>query len=121
MIKLEIQQAQSTLLDTQKQIVQLSVKSATSGTLSIPKAVDMPGRFYHKGDVLAYVVDLSQVTVKAIIPQTKFDSLNLANREWQGKITSQPRLTFNVLAGREVPRASYQLPSAKLGSAGEAK
>lgn len=118
MIKLETQQAQSTLLDIQKQIAQLSVKSAVSGTLSIPKSLDMPGRFYHKGDLLAYVVDLSQVTVKAIIPQNKFDKLNLANREWQGKITSQPKQTFDVLAGREVPRASYQLPSDKLGSAG---
>jgi putative peptide zinc metalloprotease protein len=117
-VKLEIQQAENSLLDIQKQIAQLSVKSATSGIMSIPKALDMPGRYYHKGDVLAYVVDLSTVTVKAIIPQSKFDRLNLADKQWQGKIASQPEKTFKVVAGREVPRASYKLPSAKLGSAG---
>tara|TARA_R110001583_G_scaffold7720_2_gene37831 strand:- start:4854 stop:6989 length:2136 start_codon:yes stop_codon:yes gene_type:complete len=118
MIKLETLHAQTTLQDIQKQIAQLSVKSSVSGIISIPKALDMPGRFYHKGDVLAYVVDLSEVTVKAIIPQNKFDRLNLASREWQGKTISQPAQTFNMMAGREVPRASYKLPSAKLGTAG---
>jgi putative peptide zinc metalloprotease protein len=117
-IKLDIQHAQATLIDTQAKISKLSIKSEVSGVMSIPKALDMPGRFYRKGDVLAYVIDLSEVIVKAIIPQNKYDQLNTGGRNWQVKLNSQPEHTFKAAAGQEVPRASYQLPSAKLGSAG---
>lgn len=117
-IKLDIQHAQATLADVQAQIANLSVKSVVAGVMLVPKALDMPGRFYHKGHVLAHVIDLSEVTVKSIIPQHKFEQLNVAGRDWQVKLNSQPAHSFKATAGREVPRASFKLPSAKLGSAG---
>lgn len=116
-IKLDIQDTQAKLVDIQTKLAELSIKSAVSGVMSIPKALDMPGRFYRKGDVLAYIVDLTDVSVKTIIPQNKFEHLNTEGNGWKVKLNSQPEQTFVAKSGRKVPRASYQLPSAKLGSA----
>lgn len=116
-IKLDIEHAQATLADVQTQIDALSVKSPSAGVMSIPTALDMPGRFYRKGQILAYVIDLSKVSIKAIIPQDKFEKLNIGGTNWQVKLNSQPMHTFNARIGQELPQASYKLPSAKLGSA----
>jgi len=117
-IKLDIQHAQATLADIQVEIDSLAVKSELTGMISIPKALDMPGRFYRKGDILGYVIDLNKVSVKAIIPQNKFEQLKMKQLNWQVKLNSQPLPTFDATTGQEIPQASFQLPSAKLGTAG---
>ncbi|WP_028868489.1 efflux RND transporter periplasmic adaptor subunit [Psychromonas arctica] len=117
-LKLEIQHAQATLADIQVGIDSLAVKSKLAGVISIPKALDMPGRFYRKGDILGYVIDLNKVSIKAIIPQNKFEQLKMKQINWQVKLNSQPMSTFNATTGQEIPQASFQLPSAKLGTAG---
>ena len=116
-IKLDIEQAQNTLADVQAQIAQLSVKSDLDGIMSVSNALDMPGRFYRKGYILAHVIDLSAVTVKAIIPQNKFEQLNLDGIRWEIKVNHQPADTVKGTLVRGVPRATFKLPSDKLGSA----
>lgn len=115
--KVEIHQAEKNLADIQQQAANLLIDSPVSGTFSVKNTRDMPGRYYRKGEVLAYVIDLSGITVNAVMPQQKFKQLNLNAGEWRAKLYSQPDLTFQVFTGREVPRASFKLPSEKLGSA----
>ncbi|MFT7371946.1 MAG: putative peptide zinc metalloprotease protein [Oleiphilaceae bacterium] len=116
-IKIEIQQTQEALANVEQKLAKLKVNSLVEGVFSGVNTLDMPGRFYRKGEVLGYVITLSNISVNAIIPQNKLNQLN--NRDasdWQVKLNSQPASTFMATIGREVPRASYQLPSAKLGS-----
>ncbi|MDH5253210.1 MAG: hypothetical protein OEW25_07785, partial [Nitrospira sp.] len=51
----------------------LVIRSKTSGTLVLPQADDLPGRFIRRGELLAHVVDLETITVRTIVDQTDID------------------------------------------------
>ena len=45
----------------------LVVRAGTNGVFIAPQAENMPGRFYHKGDLLGYVVEKEQPLVRVVV------------------------------------------------------
>ncbi len=127
-LKEEILQAQAALDNTNEKIAKLALVSPATGSFSIQSAQDMPGRFYRKGDVLAYVVNLSEIKINAVIPQDKLNDLDLSSasdkqndlaagkQKVEVKLKSDPAQTLDASMGRSVPQASFQLPLAELGT-----
>ena len=115
-LKEEILQAQAALNNANEHIDNLALASATAGSLSIQNADDMLGRFYRKGDVLAYVVNFSDMKINAVIPQDKLNELAADSRKIEVKLKSDLAQTLAAFMGRSVPQASFQLPLAELGS-----
>ena len=93
---------------------QLQVRSPASGRFVVPRADDLPGRMLKQGELLAYIVDGSAMTVRTVVPQVDVElvlsrlhavSIRLAGQLWH---------RYPVRVIRAVPSASDELPSIAL-------
>jgi len=117
-LKEELAEVQDELAEARVRFERLVVYSPADGTLRVPRPEDLPGRFVHKGDLLGYVADLSEVTARVVVPQTAADLVRRRTEAVEVRLANQPGLTLEGRIRREVPSASDQLPSRVLGSQG---
>jgi putative peptide zinc metalloprotease protein len=97
---------------------EFTARSGTAGTLLIPREQDLPGRFVHKGDLLAHVVDVDTLTVRAVVSQ---DDVHLVRDLTTGvvvRLSEAIEETRPAEIRRIVPAASDRLPSPALGRSG---
>jgi len=97
---------------------QLTVRSRRGGTFVSPVAVDLPGRFVHQGELLAHVVDLDTITVRAVVGQGEIDLVRHDVDHVEVRLAEGLPTAIGAVLHRIVPAASTQLPSAALGSEG---
>jgi putative peptide zinc metalloprotease protein len=118
MLEEEKRYIEEKLARAREQVQDLVMTAKVDGTLVLPRAEDLPGRFVHRGDVLAHVVDLKTLTVRAIVDQTDIDLIRHSTKTVQVRLAE--RLASPIEAGitRLVPAASDELPSPALGSEG---
>ena len=118
MLEEEKRYVEEKLARTREQVEDLVMTAKVDGTLVLPRAEDLPGRFVHRGDVLAHVVDLNTLTVRTVVDQTDIDVIRNSTKAVQVRLAE--RLASPIDAGitRVVPAASEELPSPALGSDG---
>lgn len=118
MLEEEKRYIEEKLVRTREQVQDLVITAKVDGTLVLPRAEDLPGRFVHRGDMLAHVVDLNTLTVRTIVDQTDIDLIRHSTKTVQ--VLLAERLARPIEAGvkRLVPAASDELPSPALGSEG---
>ena len=58
-----------------QRIAALSLRSPVSGTLGLPAAHDLPGRFFNRGSVIANVISPDHMTVRMVLAQQDIDLL----------------------------------------------
>lgn len=117
-IEEERRYAQGSLQRARERADEATIRSLTSGTFVAPLARDLPGRFVRKGEVLAQVVDLKRILVRAVVAQ---DDISLMRDRLRGVDVRLAEDVGEVLAAsvrRVVPAASERLPSSALGSEG---
>lgn len=112
----ELDILETEISEVRNKIQNLTIKSPLSGILSLPLAIDLPGRFITKGEVIGHIVDLTTVNAQVIIPQTEINRIRHNTKVVKVKVNSQPGETLTAKIVREVPLASNQLPSKILGS-----
>ncbi len=101
-----------------ERLAELEVRSAREGTLVLPRAADLPGRFVEKGQLLGSVVDLDTIRVRAVVPQDDIDLVRRRTSEVRVRLAEDLAETHRAEIRRIVPAASDRLPSAALSSAG---
>jgi putative peptide zinc metalloprotease protein len=106
------------LARTKEQVQDLVITAKVDGTLVIPRVEDLPGRFVHRGDVLAHVVDLNTLTVRTIVDQTDIDVIRHSTKTVQVRLAERLASPIDADVKRLVPAASDELPSPALGSEG---
>jgi len=118
MLEEEQRYLEEKLARAREQVQDLVMTAKVDGTLVVPRAEDLPGRFVHRGDVLAHVVDLKTLTVRTIVDQSDIDLIRHHTKSVQVRLAE--RLARPIEAGvtRLVPAASDELPSPALGSEG---
>ena len=97
----------------------LTIRSQRAGTFIIPQEQDLPNRFVRKGQLLAYVVEPSDLmTVRVVVSNDEIGIVHDHTRrvhvmpvDWGGE-------SFQARILREVPGGTTQLPTAALGTAG---
>jgi putative peptide zinc metalloprotease protein len=106
------------LARAREQVQDLVITAKVAGTLVLPRAEDLPGRFVHRGDVLAHVVDLNTLTVRTIVDQTDIDLIRHGLKTVQVRLAERLASPIDAAVKRLVPAASDELPSPALGSEG---
>ena len=117
-MKEELDYAAGALARAREREADLSIRSRAEGTLVIPQAENLPGRFVRRGEVLAYVVNLSTVTVRAVVTQADVDLVRHRTRAVQARLAERVPEVVGGIVKREVPGASEQLPTPALGTSG---
>ncbi len=96
----------------------LTVRSPTTGRFIVPQAEDLVGRFLEQGTPMAYVADLSQLTVRTVVPQTAIGLIRQHSQGVKVKLAERIADTLPAVIVRTVPGATDRLPSAALGTNG---
>lgn len=97
---------------------QLTVRANTRGLFVMPIASDLPGRFVHRGQTLAHVVDADMVTVRTLVSQQEIDLVRQSTISVDVRLAERFAAVMHATLQRVVPAASNELPSPALGTQG---
>jgi putative peptide zinc metalloprotease protein len=114
----EIEGVEARLARKREALRDLDVRAPVDGTLIVPNARDLPGRYVAQGSLLAYVLTEDPVTVRVAVPQAEADLVRQRTRRVDVRPVEDLDHVTPARVAREVPSASQELPSAALGTAG---
>ena len=103
---------------SRERAAELMLRSSASGRFVVPNAADLPGRFVAKGQLVAYVVEPRELTVRVAIGQDDISQVRERVREVEVMLAGWGAEPMPAKIRREVPGGSQQLPTAALGTAG---
>ena len=100
------------------ELARLVTRSGAAGTLVIPRAQDLPGRYLQKGEVVGYVTQERNRLVRLIVPQEDIDLMRGRLQAVQVRVAPALDRVLGARLVREVPGGQDRLPSRVLGEAG---
>lgn len=112
----EIVRAEAELKRIDQRIASLVVRAQTEGALTMPYQRDLAGTFVRQGGTLAYVLERAEVGVRAAIPEFDAALVRESTRAVEVRFASGDALAAQLV--REVPAATFDLPSPALGDRG---
>lgn len=110
--------AEANLQRTLERQAELVFHSPAKGRFVIPNAVDLPGRFVSKGQLVGYVVEPKEITARVALLQEDIALVRESTRSVEVMLASWGAEPLTAQIRREVPGASPKLPTGALGSAG---
>jgi len=110
-IKAEIELLQTRLMN-------LVVRSPSSGIFRITRPYHLPGSFLRQGDEFALIEKPDQVRVRAALMQDEVGLVRQATAGVRVKFSSNPRLSIKAEMAQDIPVATRDLPSQVLGAQG---
>jgi putative peptide zinc metalloprotease protein len=102
----------------------LIARAGSDGVFVAPQALDMPGRFYRKGEMLGYVTDKADKADKApmlarvVVTQGEVDVVRLATDKVQVRLAQSMDRLLEGRIVRQVPAGESRLPSRALARQG---
>ena len=118
MVREEVVAARANLARAREREGELIFRSGASGRFIVPNAADLPGRFINKGQLVGYVVQPGELTVRVALVQDDIAMVRQATRGVEVMLAGWGEKPVPARIRREVPGAAAQLPTAALGSAG---
>jgi putative peptide zinc metalloprotease protein len=94
------------------------VRVRADGVFYVPQAVDLPGRYFRKGELIGYVIREEPVLVRVVVPQDAVDPVRLGTDRVLVRIVDRPDLVAEGRIVRQVPAGEVYLPSRALATEG---
>jgi len=96
----------------------MSILANKPGTILIPDANDISGRFIRHGELIGYIVDGSPSTVRMAVKQDDIGQLRQAIQTVKIKFANNLKKEFSANIIRQAPEATNHLPSMALATSG---
>ncbi len=110
--------AEAELQRAQERVDSLRIASNASGEFVVPGADDLPGQFVKQGQSLAYVIAERNATARVVVAQADIDRVRQRLDKVEVRLASNINIVLEANVLRDMPQASYRLPSKVLSSAG---
>jgi putative peptide zinc metalloprotease protein len=94
------------------------IRSPAAGSFVLPQALDLPGRFVSRGQVLGYVANQEQPIVRAVVSQADVTLVRGPIESVAVRLAARIGEVVPAKVQRQVPQASERLPSMALGAMG---
>jgi putative peptide zinc metalloprotease protein len=120
-VKEELKVALSELRFLRDKTKAMSINAFKDGNVMLLEADDLPGRFVRRGDLLGYILDDEQPTVRMAVSQDHIGQLRQKVVDIKIRFACNPRRDFSAEILRQSPEATNQLPSAALATTGGGK
>ncbi|UCB54524.1 MAG: PqqD family peptide modification chaperone [Thiotrichales bacterium] len=122
-VESEITQEEIRVLDgkiqrLQEQITEMTITSPVDGEFIIAESKDLDGHFLKQGDPIAYVIDFDDVSVRVVVPQNAIGLVRKRTRDVEIRLEGMVRQRIHSTVEREIPAATYRLPSKALAQEG---
>jgi putative peptide zinc metalloprotease protein len=96
----------------------MTITSPVDGVFIIPESKDLHGHYLKQGDSIAYVIDFNDVSVRAVVPQNAIGLVRKRTLDVELRLKSRLNQVLASAVEREIPAATYRLPSKALAQAG---
>jgi putative peptide zinc metalloprotease protein len=97
---------------------ELEVRSGAHGIFVVANAEDLPGRYVRKGELLAHVVSMDALTVRAVVSQHDIDLVQRRLEDVRVRLAEDFGSVHPARTVRVAPAALERLPHGALGSSG---
>ena len=114
----ELTYVERELAEARRRVAELTVTAETDGTFIVAVPEDLPGRFVKKGELIGYVMDLTAITVRTVVPQADIDLVRFETREVHVRLAERLGDSAPGVVRRVVPGATQNLPAVALGAGG---
>ena len=114
----QLERVTADLAQAREKAAELTITSPADGTFLVSGAHLLAGRFMHKGEVLGYVTDLSNPSVRAVVSQADIALVREQTRAVMVRLADRPTQTIPATIQHQVPSSTASLPSPALGSLG---
>jgi putative peptide zinc metalloprotease protein len=114
----DIAQVKEELQRARERVGELVIRSHTDGTFVLPQAEDLLGAFVRQGTQLGYVLNLTTLTARVVVPQAAIDRVQQHTKGIDVRLAERLSTTLPATIIRVVPAAIEQLPSMALGTQG---
>lgn len=111
-------QERAELAVAQDRVADLTVRAQADGVFVMPEMRDLQGRYYHKGDLLAYVIGHSPVVARVVVPQDAIGIVQGTTNEVRALLVDHPGTVVEGHVVRAVPGGNELLPSRALAIEG---
>ncbi|HEY5656337.1 MAG TPA: HlyD family efflux transporter periplasmic adaptor subunit [Myxococcota bacterium] len=118
MVREEMASVAANLERAREREAELILRSPVNGRFVAPNAVDLPGRYVSKGQLVAYVIEPKDLTARVAVGQDDIAQVRQRTRSVEVMLAGWGASPMPAEVRREVPGASRQLPTAALGTAG---
>ena len=98
----------------QEQISEMTITSPVAGIFIIAESKDLLGHYLKQGDPIAYVIDFEDVSVRVVVPQNAIGLVRKRTQEVELRLEGALRQRIDSAIEREIPAATYRLPSKAL-------
>ena len=117
-IRQDMQAVEQELAVAREQQQELTMRAQVEGTVIIPDAGDLPGRFVRRGETIAYVATDDAVRARVVVAQGNFGLVRRNTEQVSLRPANALGKVYPAAISREVPAASESLPSKALGTGG---
>lgn len=102
----------------EEQIAELVMKSPQDGAFVMTNSGDIEGYFVKQGDPVAYVINYDEVSVRVVVPQNAIRLVRQYVEHVEIRFVEDINQTYITDVSREIPAATYKLPSKALAQQG---
>jgi putative peptide zinc metalloprotease protein len=88
------------------EVPDLTVSAGTDGTFVVARPEELPGRHVRRGEVVGHVVDVSRITVRAIVSHASIDLVRDQTRAVDVRLADRPAASVPAVIRRIVPSAT---------------
>lgn len=114
----EIDRLGGELRRVEQKISDLEIRSHVAGHLVMPRQDDLIGIFVKQGSTLGYVFEAEQIAVRAAVPEYDAALIREDTRGIAVRISDRPEQRIIAELVRDIPAATWELPSPALGNRG---
>ncbi len=118
LVKEELKIAKSELRRIVDKQNSMAITTQNAGTVILPDAADLPGRFVRQGELLGYILDKPLSTIRMAVSQDNIGQLRQNIEDIKIRFASDLHREYSAKIIRQSPEATDQLPSAVLGIEG---
>lgn len=94
----------------------MQVKSPLDGEFILQNAVNLPGRFLARGDLIGYVVEFKNLTATVLVREDEIDAVRSNTEQVQVRLVSDLSNVYPASIQRIFPASSKDVPSEILGT-----
>ena len=94
------------------------MKSPSDGEFIMTNSSELGGYFVKQGDPIAYVINYDDVSIRVVVPQNAIGLARQNVEDVEIRFVNQIANVYHTKVSREIPAATYQLPSNALAQGG---
>jgi len=118
-VREKLEGARAELAHAEERFGDAVVRAHAEGTFVAPQPGDLPGRYFHKGELIGYVIGREETPLlRVVVPQDAIDAVRIGTDRVRVRLAGRPDAIAEGRIVRQVPAGESYLPSRALAVEG---